>query len=124
MNILKSGEDYLEAIYNLSLNNLKVRSIDIAKALSVTKASTFNALKNLAEQDCIEKEYYGAVTLTDKGLFLAKSVEKKHKAVRMLLIDVLNISPQTAEIDACKIEHNLSDETTKKLFEFLKIEDS
>lgn len=123
MKILKSGEDYLEAIYNLSKNNSKIRSVDIANLLNVTKASTFNALKNLAENDCIEKEYYGLVTLTEKGLNLAETVEKKHKAIRMLLIDVLKISPEIAEIDACKIEHNISDETTAKLFEFLKIKE-
>lgn len=123
MKILKSGEDYLEAIYNLSLENKKIRSVDIAHALNVTKASTFNALKNLALEDCIEKEYYGTVALTDKGLKLAKLVEKKHKAIRILLIDVLKITPAVAEIDACKIEHNLSEETTEKLFKFLKIED-
>lgn len=121
-NILKSGEDYLETIYKLSKDNLKIRSVDIANMLNVTKASTFNALKNLAEQECIEKEYYGTVALTDKGLEIAKCVEKKHKAIRMLLIDILNVTPATAETDACKIEHNLSEETTKKLFEFLKIE--
>ena len=105
------------------MDSLKIRSVDIANALNVTKASTFNALKNLAEQDCIEKEYYGAVTLTDKGRNLAKSVEKKHKAVTKLLTDVLKVSLKAAEIDACKIEHNLSEETTQKLFQFLKMED-
>ena len=123
MKILKSGEDYLEAIYNLSKNNSQIRSIDIAKTLNVTKASTFNALKILAKEDCIEKEYYGAVTLTEKGLKLAKSVEQKHKAITKLLIEILKVTPKIAEIDACKIEHNLSEETTRKLFEFLKIAD-
>jgi len=119
--IKKSGEDYLEAIYNLSAINEKVHSVDIAKALSVTKPSTFKALQNLIEQGCIEKENYGTVTLTKKGKEIAKAVLKKHLAIRMLLIDVLKISPQEAETDACKIEHCIGAETTKKLFEFLKI---
>lgn len=119
--IHKSGEDYLEAIYNLSLNQEKVRSVDIAKALGVSKPSTFSALQNLAEQGCIIKENYGAVTLTEKGRRLAEGVQKKHKAIRMLLIDILKVSPASAEIDACKIEHCIGEETTRKLFDFLKI---
>lgn len=120
--IQKSGEDYLEAIYNLSLKQEKVRSVDIAKALGVSKPSTFSALQNLSEQGCIKKESYGAVTLTENGRLLAESVQKKHKAIRILLIDILKVSPKSAEVDACKIEHCIGDETTKKLFEFLKID--
>lgn len=117
----KSGEDYLEAVYNLSCNNSQVRSVDIANSLKVTKPSTFKALQNLAEQGCIIKESYGIVMLTEKGIGLATEIFKKHKAIRMLLIDILKVSPQIAESDACKIEHCISEETTKKLFDFLKI---
>jgi len=119
--LLKSGEDYLEAIYNLSQEKTQIRSVDIANILKVTKPSTFTALQNLAEQGCIIKENYGTVTLTDKGRQLAQAVLKKHKAIRMLLKDVLHVSPENAENDACKIEHVISEETTQRLFEFLKI---
>lgn len=116
--LLKSGEDYLEAIYNLSKSKEHVHSIEIAQLLGVSKPSICRALQNLSEQGCIEKQPYGAVNLTPLGLKLAKSIENKHKALKMLLTDVLGVCPEIAEIDACKIEHNLSEETTAKLFEF------
>jgi len=119
--IQKSGEDYLEAVYNLSQKEPKVRSIDVAKTLGVSKPSTFKALQNLAAQGYIEKENYGSPRLTPKGTEYAQTILKKHKAIRMLLIDVLKVSPAAAEADACKIEHVISEETTNRLFEFLKI---
>ena len=119
--IKKSGEDYLEAAFNLFEKNGYVRSIDIATALGVTKPSAFRALKILSEQGYIQKESYGEVIITEKGIRYAQGVQKKHKAIRMLLINHLGISPQTAEIDACKIEHCLSEETTEKLYDFLKM---
>ena len=120
--LLKSGEDYLEAIYTLLQKSDHAHSVDIAKALGVSKPSAFKAMQNLAEQGYIVKENYGAVTLTEKGRSQAKAILKKHKAIRTLLIDVLKVSPQNAETDACKIEHCIGAETTEKLFEFLKTE--
>ena len=119
--IHKSGEDYLEAIYNLLEKDDHAHSVDIANALGVSKPSTFKALQILAGQGYIEKESYGAVTLTEKGRQYAQAVKKKHRAVYMLLVDVLGVSPQNAEVDACKIEHFIGEETTDKLFKFLKI---
>lgn len=115
----KSGEDYLETIYVLSRTNQCVRSIDVANALNVTKPSTFKAMQNLAEKGYITKENYGTITITGKGMDVARTVLEKHNALRKLLIDVLKVSPENAEKDACSIEHIISDETTKKLFDFL-----
>ena len=117
--IQKSGEDYLEVIYNLSLECENVRSTDISNALKVTKPSTHKALISLAEQGYIQKQPYGTVMLTERGSVIAKSILKKHKAIRTLLIDILGVSQANAEIDACKIEHCIGEETTKKLYDFL-----
>ena len=119
--LLKSGEDYLEAIYNLLQKDDHAHSADVARALGVSKPSTFKALQILAEQGYIQKEIYGAVTLTQKGKQYAELIQKKHNAVKMLLTNVLGVSPENAEADACKIEHFISEETTKKLFDFFKI---
>jgi len=119
--IQKSGEDYLETIYNLSIVNANVRSVDVATSLGVTKPSVAKALKILEQQEYVQKEKYGKITLTEKGNLLAEIIQKKHKAIRMFLIEVLKVSPEKAEIDACRIEHCLSEETTEKLFEFLNI---
>ena len=118
--IQKSGEDYLETIYNLLAKDDHAHSADIARTLGVSKPSTFKALQVLAEQGYLQKENYGAVTLTEKGRNYAENIQKKHTAIRKLLTDVLGVSPQNAEIDACKIEHFIGEETTERLFEFLK----
>jgi len=116
----KSGEDYLEAIYILSKTCPSVRSTDVAKALKVTKPSTFKAMQKLAEQGYVTKENYGTITLTEKGIVIAKAVLEKHNALCKFLVDVLSVSPKNAEKDACSIEHIISDETTEKLYNFLK----
>lgn len=121
--IKTSGEDYLEAIYNLSLLNPKVRSVDVAKLLNISKPSVHKAFLNLVNQGYITKESYGHASLTAKGLEYAKLIKKKHVAIRKLLTEILGVSVETAEIDACKIEHHLSEETATKLFTFLKITD-
>ena len=119
--IRKSGEDYLEAIYNLLSQDDHAHSADIARALGVSKPSTFKAMQILAEEGYIVKEAYGAVTLTKKGRQYAEAIRKKHNAIYTLLTEVLGVSPQNAEVDACKIEHFIGEETTQRLFEFLKL---
>jgi len=118
----KSGEDVLEAIYNILQNEDHAHSVEIAKNLDISKPSVFGALQNLIEIGYVIKERYGAVTLTPSGTKYAQFVLKKHKAIRKLLIEVLKVSPQTAEIDACKVEHCISGETAEKLFAFLNID--
>jgi len=113
----RSGEDYLEAIYNLGI--MGVRSVDVATHLGVSKPSTHNAISNLLEQGYIEKQNYGTVSLTEAGKQIAMSIIKKHNAVKQLLL-MIGVSEENAEIDACKIEHYISDETTQKLYKFLE----
>ena len=117
--LAKRGEDYLETIYNMSATHGHAHSADIAKALGVSKPTVFKALQTLGNQGFVVKQPYGDVTLTDKGKSHAQDVIKKHNAVKKLLIQVLKVSPEQAEIDACKIEHCLSRETTDKLLDFL-----
>ena len=68
-----SNEDYLEAILILKLKNGKVRSVDIAKHLNVSKPGVNKAMNVLKENGLIEKDYYGDVVLTIKGEEIAKS---------------------------------------------------
>ncbi|MCL2598304.1 MAG: metal-dependent transcriptional regulator [Firmicutes bacterium] len=119
----RSGEDYLEAIYTILQTDDHAHSVDIAKALGVTKPSAFVALQNLAEQGYISKQLYGAVVLTPKGVAYAQSVLQKHKAITKLFVDILGVDPKVAEQDACKVEHCLSEQTTQKLYEFLETKD-
>lgn len=114
-----SLEDYLEAIYLISLEGKGVRVTDLANRLKVKKASVSEALTKLAERGLVKHERYGAVTLTGKGFRAAEKVYRKHQAVYRFLTEILGVQPQTAEKDACAIEHAVSKETLDKLEKFL-----
>lgn len=116
----KSGEDYLEAILFIEEEKGIVKSVDIATYLGVSKPSVNKALTILQEMGYVSKPNYSQVTITQEGRKKAKAVAQKHSALTRLLTDVLGVSEDVAEKDACKIEHDISEETTEKLIAFLQ----
>lgn len=118
----KSGEDYLEAILQLSLEQEKeeVRITDIAKKLGVAKSSVSRAINNLKEEGFVSQELYSDVVLTVKGRMKASQVYSRHKALTAFLEEILGVSKETAEHDACLIEHDISSETMEKLVAFIE----
>ena len=110
----KSAEDYLEAMVILKEKNGYIRSIDIAGFLGVTKPSVSNAMKRLREDGYIEMESSGRITVTDKGMKIADKIYTRHKKLACFFV-ALGVNPEVAEADACKIEHDLSDETFEAL---------
>ena len=106
----ESAEDYLESMVILKEKNGYIRSVDIASFLGVTKPSVSNAMKRLREEGYIEMENSGAITVTEKGLAIADKSYTRHKKLTGFFIS-LGVDPVIAEEDACKIEHDLSDET-------------
>ena len=106
----KSAEDYLESMVILKEKNGYIRSVDIASFLGVTKPSVSNAMKRLREEGYIEMENSGAITVTEKGMAIADKIYTRHKKLTGFFIS-LGVDPIIAEEDACKIEHDLSDET-------------
>ena len=110
MNIHESAEDYLERIHMETLRRGSVRSIDIATALGYSKPSVSVAMKNLEENGYIWRDEDRCIHLTDKGREIALRVYERHETIAALLIR-LGVSEETAYKDACKIEHDLSDET-------------
>ncbi|OON99855.1 MAG: DtxR family transcriptional regulator [Epulopiscium sp. Nele67-Bin004] len=118
MKIQESAENYLETILVLGNRHGAVRSIDIATEMGFSKPSVSIAMKNLRTNGYIEVDDRGHIVLTNKGNEIAKKIYAKHT----LLIDLfthIGVSPEVAEQDACKIEHDLSEETFEKLKEFL-----
>ena len=109
-NIGKSAEDYLESMIILKEKNGYVRSIDIAGFLGVTKPSVSNAMKRLREEGYIEMDKSGFITVTEKGMGIADKIYTRHKKLTDFFV-ALGVDPAVAEEDACKIEHDLSDET-------------
>lgn len=113
----ESIEDYLETILELSKVNPIVRSIDIAQAMNYSKPSISIAMKKLKERHYIIIDDNGYITLTEMGLTVAKSVLEKHEIISKVLIK-LGVNEEVAYKDACRIEHDLSDESFQKIKEF------
>ena len=116
MQIRKSAEDYLEAILVLTKQGGGVRSIDIATMLSVSKPSVSHAMKLLREDGYIAMDRYGTVTLLEKGEEIASHIYERHTVLSKML-EYLGVNAEVAREDACKLEHDLSDESFAKIKE-------
>jgi Mn-dependent DtxR family transcriptional regulator len=112
--IQKSSEDYLEMMLMLKQERGYIRSIDVAEHLGVTKPSVSYATKRLRENGYLTMEPDGLITLTDRGMEIATRMLERHTVLTQFLIR-LGVSEETARKDACKIEHDLSDETFRAL---------
>jgi DtxR family Mn-dependent transcriptional regulator len=110
----QSLEDYLEMVSFLA-DEGDVRVTDIAVRLGVSKPSVLTALKVLEEQGLLEHERYRNVALTPKGITQAADIRERHFFLTSFLRDTVGVSPETAEKDACQMEHFLSEETLKKM---------
>ena len=110
MNIYESGEDYLEQILMLLEQKGHARSIDIALGLNVSKPSVSVAMKKLKENGYINMDAGGMISLTDKGYAIARKTYDRHQALTKYLVQ-LGVPEDIAKEDACKIEHDLSEES-------------
>ena len=117
MNIHESAEDYLEAIYMQSLQRGVVRSIDVANALGYSKPSVSVAMKQLEENGYIYRDEDRLLYLTDKGMEIALRIYERHETLAACLMQ-LGVSRENAYKDACKIEHDLSDESFDRIREY------
>lgn len=116
MKLLKSGEDYLETILILS-NKGNVRAIDIVNQLNYSKPSVSIAMKKLKENGYIEINN-GNITLTHTGYTIASRILERHEILTRALV-FLGVNKDIALEDACKIEHDLSDETFEAIKKFI-----
>ncbi len=105
----ESPEMYLKAIYLIRKEKNYCRHIDVAHRLGVTSASVSVAVNNLREEDCVTVDEDGMIVLTEKGLARAQMVYDKFCFWKDVL-EKFGVDPQTAEDEACKFEHALSDE--------------
>lgn len=106
----ESVEDYLETILVLSKRLPVVRSIDIANELEYSKPSVSVAMKNLKGRGYITVSSEGCIVLTEEGRKLASDTYERHTLISQWLVE-LGVSPETASADACRIEHDLSQES-------------
>ena len=110
MKVLESAENYLEAILMVREEKGAVRSIDIVNHLGFSKPSVSVAMKQLENNDFITRDKDGYIRLTETGEEIARMIYERHKLLTDLFIS-LGVNEQTARDDACKIEHDLSEET-------------
>lgn len=118
MNIYESGEDYLETILMLKERNGNVRSIDIANEMNFKKPSVSYAMKQFRENGYIIVDEDGFIQLTKSGEEIATRVYERHRVLTQLLM-FLGVSKENAKKDACKIEHDLSQETFDRIKDYL-----
>ena len=119
MVIHESAEDYLESILVLREQCGQVRSIDIVNKLGYSKPSVSIAMKKLRESGYITMASDGTITLNESGMEIASRVYSRHKTITRLF-EVLGVSPEQAAIDACKVEHDLSQETFDRICDFVE----
>ncbi|MDP4109898.1 MAG: metal-dependent transcriptional regulator [Bacillota bacterium] len=111
MRIQESGEDYLETILLLKLRNGHVRSTDIANELGYAKPSISRAVGILTQEGYITVGEKGYIAFTEKGQLKANEIYERHRLITEYLTLTLGIDRETADKDACRIEHVISSET-------------
>ncbi|WP_319559373.1 metal-dependent transcriptional regulator [Marispirochaeta sp.] len=120
MDLTESLEDYLEAIYIYLQEQKVVRVKDLMKHFNYKSSSVNTAIVQLKKKGLVDHEKYGYIDLTPAGRKLAKEIYQKHEKLTRFLRDTLGINGETAENDACRMEHILSDETYETFYRFIK----
>ena len=113
----ESSEDYLETILILREKNGNVRSIDIVNKMNFSKPSISIAMKKLKSEGMVEMDLNGYITLTPKGEEVARRIYSRHKLLEKCLL-AIGVEPETAEEEACRIEHVIDDDTYDKINAF------
>ena len=119
MKIQESAEDYLEAILALKEERGAVRSIDVVHYMNYSKPSVSRAMSLLRENGYVTMDREGYLALTDAGMDIAARIYERHRLLSRWLVS-LGVTPEVAAGDACRMEHDMSDETFAKLKEHIR----
>ena len=115
-----SLEDYLEIICNYINSEKNIKAIDISKELKISRASVTEALKKLETKGYINYDRYDAISLTETGKEIAQSVVLKHIVLQNFFENILGLSKEEASVNACKIEHVITENAFDKISEYIK----
>lgn len=115
-----SMEDYLEVIHQLIVKHKTARVRDIADALDVKMPSVTGALRKLSRKGLVNYDPHQYITLTDEGERVAKQVARTHRTIARFLETVLDIDPETADKNACRMEHAVDDVVLSRLVKYLE----
>jgi len=113
--VSKESEEYLEAIYRLEQRDGSAKTMQLANELKVMPGSITNTIENLEKRRLVIHEPYKGVKLTEKGRKLALKILRRHRLAERLLTDILHLDWSKVHDEACKLEHNLSDNIVKPL---------
>lgn len=116
MSLLESGENYLETILMLSKTQKEIHAIDVVNHLGFSKPSVSIMLKKLKEDGYLIINENSHIYLTERGKNIAEKILNRHTTLTQLFTKI-GVNPKTAEEDACKIEHDISDETFNALLQ-------
>lgn len=119
LKIYESGENYLEAILMLKEKNKKVRAVDIVNALGFSKPTVSIAMRNLIAAGYVLKEGRGYLELTESGMEIAARIYERHRLLAKFFM-LIGVDEANATADACKIEHDISDESFEKIKDFIQ----
>ena len=117
MKLHASGEDYLETILVLQKKLGMVRSVDVARHMEMSKPSVCHAVATLRDGGFLTMDEDHFLHLTDVGREVAEKIYERHCFFTERLIIAAGVDPKTAEADACRIEHIISDESFSRLKE-------
>ncbi|MCD8379311.1 MAG: metal-dependent transcriptional regulator [Lachnospiraceae bacterium] len=110
----ESQEDYLEGIYVVKQRKGYCRSVDLAEELGYSKASVSVAVSKMKAENLLQVTHAGLLELTDEGKKIAEYTFQKHSLLKRMLCEI-GVDEQQADIEACQIEHIISDETFQRL---------
>lgn len=119
----ESLEDYLEVIYNIVVVEKAAKAKDIAAKMQVRAPSVTGALRQLAQKGLVNYSPYGQITLTDRGMEVAREVAKRHRVLKDFLIRVLSIDEPEADVVACQMEHAVTSEVMDRFTQFIEFVD-
>lgn len=122
MHLQESGEMYLESIYVLSKKSSNVRSIDVVEYMGFSKPSVSRAVSLLKKGGFLSVDNNGYLSLTEEGFRVAENIYNRHNILTEFLMK-LGVDKKTASQDACKMEHDISNETLNAIKKFTKKEE-
>ena len=115
----ESGEMYLETILILGIRKNLVRAVDVAEEMNISKPSVSRALAKLKSDSCIIVDENGHIAFTEKGRAIAEKIYERHQVLTEILM-AIGVEREIAAKDACKMEHDISDETFAAMKRHLK----
>lgn len=113
-------EDYLQVIFHLENANRAPRAKDIAEQLGVQRPTVTGALKALAKRGLINYTPYSRITLTTEGRNSGRDIVNRHQILREFFLSTLQLDPDEAEANACRIEHVIDSIAINRLIHFLE----